>query len=76
MWKCKPNKPFPPQLLLGPDVCAGIETLTETNTEGFQFSVAARTANSYNVSILKSTTSMSVINKGFSPSERKQHFFL
>jgi hypothetical protein len=24
------NKPFPPQLLLGPDVCAGIETLTKT----------------------------------------------
>jgi hypothetical protein len=26
MWKCKLNKPFPPQLLLGHDVCAGIET--------------------------------------------------
>jgi hypothetical protein len=24
------NNPFPPQLLLGHDVCAGIETLTET----------------------------------------------
>jgi hypothetical protein len=30
MWKCKLNKPFPPQLLLGHDVCAGIETLTKT----------------------------------------------
>jgi hypothetical protein len=33
MWKCKPNKPFPPQLLLGHDVCAGIETLTKTTNE-------------------------------------------
>jgi hypothetical protein len=32
MWKCKLNKPFPPQLLLGHDVCAGIETLTKTLT--------------------------------------------
>jgi hypothetical protein len=31
MWKCKLNKPFPPQLLLGHDVCAGIETLTKTD---------------------------------------------
>jgi hypothetical protein len=31
MWKYKLNKPFPPQLLLGHDVCAGIETLTKTN---------------------------------------------
>jgi hypothetical protein len=30
MWKCKLNKPFPPQLLLGHDVCAGIETLNKT----------------------------------------------
>jgi hypothetical protein len=30
MWKCKLNKPFPPQLLLGHDVPAGIETLTKT----------------------------------------------
>jgi hypothetical protein len=30
MWKCKLNKPFPPQLLLGHDVCAGIETLAKT----------------------------------------------
>jgi hypothetical protein len=30
MWKCKLNKPFPPQLLLGHDVCVGIETLTKT----------------------------------------------
>ena len=30
MWKCKLNKPFPPQLLLGHDICAGIETLTKT----------------------------------------------
>jgi hypothetical protein len=29
MWKCKLNKPFLPQLLLGHDVCAGIETLTK-----------------------------------------------
>ena len=29
MWKCKLNKPFPPQLLLGHDVCAGIETLRQ-----------------------------------------------
>ena len=29
MWKWKLNKPFPPQLLLGHDVCAGIETLTK-----------------------------------------------
>jgi hypothetical protein len=32
MWKCKLNKPFPPQLLLGHDVCAGIETLTKTGS--------------------------------------------
>jgi hypothetical protein len=32
MWKCKLNKPFPPQLLLGYDVCAGIETLTKTRS--------------------------------------------
>ena len=31
MWKCKLNKPFPPQLLLGHDACAGIETLTKAN---------------------------------------------
>jgi hypothetical protein len=30
MWKCKLNKPFPRQLLLDHDVCAGIETLTKT----------------------------------------------
>jgi hypothetical protein len=30
MWKSKLNKPFPPQLLLGHDVCAGIESLTKT----------------------------------------------
>jgi hypothetical protein len=30
MWKYKLNKPFPPQLLLGHDVYAGIETLTKT----------------------------------------------
>jgi hypothetical protein len=30
MWKCKPNKSFPPKLLLGHDVCARIETLTKT----------------------------------------------
>ena len=28
--KCKLNKPFPPQLLLGHNVCTGIETLTKT----------------------------------------------
>jgi hypothetical protein len=27
IWKCKLNKPFPPQVLLGHDICAGIETL-------------------------------------------------
>jgi hypothetical protein len=32
VWKCKLNKPFPPQLLLGHDVCAGIETLTNILT--------------------------------------------
>jgi hypothetical protein len=32
MWKCKLNKPFPPQLLLGHDVCVRIETLTKTST--------------------------------------------
>jgi hypothetical protein len=31
VWKCKLNKPFPPQLLLGHDVCAGIETLAKTD---------------------------------------------
>ena len=31
MWKNKLNKPFPHQVLLGHDVCAGIETLTKTN---------------------------------------------
>jgi hypothetical protein len=30
MWKYKPNKHFPPQLLLGHDVYAGIETLNKT----------------------------------------------
>jgi hypothetical protein len=30
MWKSKLNKPFPPQLLLGHDVCVGIDTLTKT----------------------------------------------
>ena len=30
MWKFKPNKPFPPQLLLGHEVCTGIETLSKT----------------------------------------------
>jgi hypothetical protein len=35
MWKCKPNKPFPPQLLLGHDVCAGIETLRHMVIESF-----------------------------------------
>jgi hypothetical protein len=34
MWKCKLNKPFPPHLLLGHDICAGIETLTETVVKG------------------------------------------
>ena len=29
-WKCKPNKPFPPQLASCHDVFAGIETLTKT----------------------------------------------
>jgi hypothetical protein len=35
MWKYKLNKPFPPQLLLGNDVCGGTEILTKTvpNTE-------------------------------------------
>jgi hypothetical protein len=33
MWKYKLNKPFPPQVLLGHDVCAGIETLTKTVTK-------------------------------------------
>jgi hypothetical protein len=33
MWKCKLNKPFPSQLLLGHDVCAGIETLTKTGSK-------------------------------------------
>ena len=32
MWKYKLNKPSPPNLLLGHDVCAGIETLTKTQT--------------------------------------------
>jgi hypothetical protein len=32
MWKCKLNKPFSLQLLLGHDVCAGIETLTKIYT--------------------------------------------
>ena len=32
MWKSKLNKPFPPQVLLGHDVCAGIETLTKTTS--------------------------------------------
>jgi len=30
MCKCQPRKPFPPQLLLGHDVCAGVEALTKT----------------------------------------------
>jgi hypothetical protein len=30
MLKCQINKPFPPNLLLGHDLCAGIETLTKT----------------------------------------------
>jgi hypothetical protein len=30
--KCKLNKPFPPQLLLGHDVCIGIETMTKTQS--------------------------------------------
>jgi hypothetical protein len=30
MWKGKLNKPFPPQVLHGHDVCAEIETLTKT----------------------------------------------
>jgi hypothetical protein len=34
-WKCKLNKPFPPQLLLDHDVCPGIETLTKTDKVGF-----------------------------------------
>jgi hypothetical protein len=29
MWKYKLNKPFPPQVLLDYDVCAGIETLNK-----------------------------------------------
>ena len=37
MWKCKLNKPFPPQLLLGHDVCAEIETLTETPTDSLVY---------------------------------------
>jgi hypothetical protein len=32
MWKSKLNKPFPPQVLLGHDACAEIETLTKTPT--------------------------------------------
>jgi hypothetical protein len=36
MWNCKLNKPFPPQLLLGHDVCAGIETLTKTGKIKFK----------------------------------------
>jgi hypothetical protein len=35
MWKCKLNKPFPPNLLLGHDVCAGIETLTKSIDKSF-----------------------------------------
>ena len=31
VWKLKLNKPFPPNLLLGHDICAGIETLTKTH---------------------------------------------
>jgi hypothetical protein len=31
VWKCKLNKPFPPQLF-GHDVCAGIETLRQVGT--------------------------------------------
>ena len=30
MWKRKLNKPLPPQLLLGHDTCAGMETLIKT----------------------------------------------
>jgi hypothetical protein len=30
MWESKLNKPFPPQVLLGHDVCAGIKTLIKT----------------------------------------------
>jgi hypothetical protein len=35
MWKSKLNKPFPANLLLVHDVCAGIETLTKTVGFGF-----------------------------------------
>jgi hypothetical protein len=33
----KLNKPFPPQVLFGHDVCAGIETLTKTLSINFFF---------------------------------------
>jgi hypothetical protein len=40
MWKSKLNKPFPPQVLLGHDVCAGIETLIKTvSNVSFIFSI-------------------------------------
>jgi hypothetical protein len=48
MWKCKLNKLFPPQLLLGHDVCAGLETLAKTMCSpimtfcGIRMSVLAR----------------------------------
>ena len=43
MWKCKLNKPFPSQLLLGHDVCAGIEALTKTTGNGVEKSMILRT---------------------------------
>jgi hypothetical protein len=44
---CKLNKPFPPQLLLGHDVCAGIETLTKTAGDGGIDSISKGKYNSY-----------------------------
>jgi hypothetical protein len=37
MWKYKLNKPSPPNLLLGHDVCAEIETLTKTVSKTYKF---------------------------------------
>jgi hypothetical protein len=55
MWKCKLNKPFPPQLLLGHDVCAGIETLTKTILKREKY-IQAKTG-SYYSHILNNTIS-------------------
>jgi hypothetical protein len=41
--KCKLNKPFPPSLLLGHDVCAGIETPTKTDPVYFDLKTTALT---------------------------------